>query len=151
MTRTARLCLWLVLIASLGVAAYQLLQRPVAAAPLRVGASPFVVPFTLISGEHYDVKVPVTNENHEPARLIGSLEYCGGSCVLGQRLPTLIPAGGTGYANVRIEARTPGPLDEELTFYTDRPTQPTLVIHLQGTVLEAPTHASDPNAPPDGA
>lgn len=112
--------------------------------------APYIVPFPMVSGEHDDVEVPVENAGTEPARLVGSLDYCGGSCVLGQKLPTPILARGTEFATVRIESRTPGPLQDELPFYTDRMTQPVLMIQLKGTVLETPCHAFDPTTRADG-
>lgn len=143
--------LWAGLALSLVVAAYQVMDGPSVAAPLVVRPDPFIVPFEMVSGEHYDVEVPIVNASPDAARLIGSLDYCGGSCVGMRDLPTAIPARGTALASVRIEARTPGLLSEELTVYTDRPSQPMLLIRLQGTVLEAPADASRSRAPADGA
>ncbi len=113
--------------------------------PLRFESEPFPVPFTMVSGESYDVKVRIHNGANREARLIGSLDYCGGSCVLGRGLPTTIPPHGTGFVGVCIRAYAVGDLSESLTFYTDRPSQPTIVLTLRGTVV-ASNQSSRPDA-----
>lgn len=38
---------------------------------------------------------------------------------------------------VNVEARVPGEFEEELTFYTDRPSQPTLILRVRGIIQGA--------------
>jgi hypothetical protein len=98
--------------------------------------NPLVVEGALQAGKDYDVEVEVINPSGEPARLIGSLDYCGASCFASREVPTIIPAMGRSRIRVHIKAWAPGPLDGELVFYTDRASRPTLVLNIDGTVLE---------------
>jgi hypothetical protein len=105
--------------------------------PLDVEGGRLVVPFPMLSGEEYDVPVEVLNTAREPARLIGALEYCGGACYSVRGLPVTIPPRGRNRIILHIAARAPGLLDEEVTLYTDRPSQPTLDLKVQGIIEDA--------------
>jgi hypothetical protein len=105
--------------------------------PLSFEGGHLIVPFPMRSGEEYDVPVEVLNTAREPARLIGALEYCGGACYSVRGLPVVILPKGRNNVMVHIEARVPGLLDEEVTIYTDRPSQPTLILKVQGTIEDA--------------
>jgi hypothetical protein len=143
-----RTTLKLICILSIGLAIALALAPNDLVSPLRFEAEPFLVPMTLVSGESYDIRVRVWNASRKEARIVGSLDYCGGSCVLGRGLPTAIPPHGSGYVGITIRAYALGELSEALTFYTDRPSQPTIVLELRGTVLpsEQPSklHVSAP-------
>lgn len=93
------------------------------------------VPY-LIRGVAMDVPVAIFNSGREPARLVGSLDYCGGACYSVRGLPMDIPAGGKKTIMLHIEPRAVGELEEEVTFYSDRPTQPTLILRVLGTIGE---------------
>jgi hypothetical protein len=105
--------------------------------PLSFEGGCLAVPISMRSGEEYDVQVEVLNAGREPARLIGILEYCGGACYSVRGLPVAIPRLGRNHVVLHIKARTPGMLDEEVTFYTDRPSQPTLTLKVQGFIEDA--------------
>lgn len=110
--------------------------REARSAVLRFRSDPLLISSTLHAMREYDVDVEIINESTEPARILGSLDYCGGSCFSGRGVPTTIPARGVGRVGLHIQARTPGPLAEGLTFYTDRPAQPTLVLNFRGMVQD---------------
>lgn len=136
-----RWSLWFTFLASLALLVFSLRGRGSSdGPPLRFVPNPLIVPGALQSGEEYDLEVEVVNESGEPARLIGSLDYCGGACLSSQGLPIEIPAGGSRRTSVHVAARVPGSLSEALTYYTDRPSQPTLTIRLEGLVAEASPH-----------
>jgi len=98
-----------------------------------------MIPEVLQSGKEYDFAAVVVNESDQPARLVGARDSCTQSgCFSGRKVPTIIPAWGRSRVIVHIEAGVPGDLSEELTFYTDRPSQPTVVVKLAGTIREAP-------------
>ena len=103
---------------------------------LRFQPNPSVFPGALDAGREYDVDVVIINPSSQPARLVGSLDYCGGSCFSARGMPISIPAKSKGHVVVHIQARTPGSLSGELTFYTDRASQPTMVLNLEGTVRD---------------
>jgi hypothetical protein len=109
-------------------------------APLRFQPSPVVIPGVLEVGKDYTVYVDVINASAEPARLVGSLDYCGGSCFSARGIPTLIPAMGKSRINVHVNIGSPGPLSGELILYTDRALQPTMTLNIEGVVLGGQTH-----------
>ncbi len=119
------------------------LERPPLALAGPGGA--FEPPAVLRSGEPYDFPVEVRNDGDEPARLLGALEYCGGSCYAVRGLPLTVPAGGRAVVTLHIEARVPGTLADDITIYTDRPEQPTFVFPVHGVILEAEPDASAPD------
>ena len=98
--------------------------------------NPLVVTEVMRPRKPYDLEAPVVNESSERIRLVGALEYCAGSCFSGRGIPTVIEAGGRGRVWVHVQPGGPGPLSGELTFYTDRPSQPTLTIIIEGSVQE---------------
>lgn len=102
----------------------------------RIEPNPLRIPGEMRSGKHYDFDVEVVNESDEPIRIVGAGDYCASSCYSGRGIPTVIPARGRGRVIVHIEAGVPGVFSEELTYYTDRPSQPTLVIKLEGMVQD---------------
>jgi hypothetical protein len=51
-------------------------------------------------------------------------------------LPVTIPPNGRNRVVIHIEARAPGEFEEEVTFYTDRPSQPKMILRIQGTIRE---------------
>lgn len=113
------------------------------AAPLGFADGGLTLREPLRQGAEYDVPVEVRNASDEPARLIGSLDYCGGACYQVRGLPIAVPPRGRGRVTLHIAARVPGPLEEEVLFYTDRPTQPQLTLRVRATIREAdhePTH-----------
>lgn len=108
--------------------------------PLSFDGSSLNLPYPLRSGSEYDFQVQLQNHTSKPARLLGALEYCGGACYSASGLPKLIPAGGRGTITVHVKARVSGELDEEVTFFTDQPTQPTLLLKIVGTIRDALDH-----------
>jgi hypothetical protein len=115
--------------------------------PLSFEGGGLIVPFIMRLGEEYDVPVVVLNSGDEPVRLIGALEYCGGACYSVRGLPVTIPPKGRNGVILHIKANAPGLLDEEVTFYTDQPSQPTLVLKVQGTIEDA-SHETTAQATP---
>jgi hypothetical protein len=105
-------------------------------APLRFDPGALVIPKVLGSGREYDFEAVIVNESSEKARVIGSLNYCSGNCVTGRGVPADIPARGRGRVVVHLEAHSPENFVQELTFYTDQPSQPTITIKVMGTVGE---------------
>jgi hypothetical protein len=105
--------------------------------PLGFNGGRLIVPFVMRPGEEYDVPVRILNSGTESARLIGALEYCGGACYSVRGLPVTIPPKGDNRVLLHVKANAPGSLDEDVTFYTDRPEQPTLVLKVQGTIEDA--------------
>jgi hypothetical protein len=99
----------------------------------------------MLSGEHYEFPVEVLNTQDQPARLIGALEYCGGACYAVRGLPVTIPPMGGSTVTLQIEARVLGKFEEDVTLYTDRPAQPTLILKVRG-VTEKSGHVSQAKA-----
>ena len=116
--------------------------------PLGFVGGQLVPPMPMLSGQEYDFPVEVVNHSGEPARLIGALEYCAGACYSVRGLPATVPANGRARVVVHIEARMPGAFEEEVTFYTDRPSQPQLILPVRGVTEAvdnaATTHATNP-------
>ncbi len=107
---------------------------------LSFGSDPVLLPGIMEPGASYDFPVEIHNAGVEPARIVGALEYCGGACYSVRDLPQVIPAGGSGAISLHVEARVPGVLEEEVQLFTDRPSQPNLILKLVGTIREAPDH-----------
>jgi hypothetical protein len=134
---------WLLALIGTGAAAVGLatvvaeVRKPPPGPPLGFDGGRLIVPFVMRSGEEYDIPVKVLNGGNESARLIGALEYCGGACYSVRGLPVTIPPKGDNRVSLHIKANAPGTLDEDVTFYTDRPSQPTLVLKVQGTIEDA--------------
>ncbi len=114
---------------------------------LQFEKTPWSLPQPLISRSEYDFQVEVMNRSDSPARLIGSLEYCGSACYSMPGLPITIPAHGRGRVSLHVKAGRPGALSEEVTFYTDQLTDPTLVLRIEGTIVEGSEH-DRPATPP---
>ncbi|MFI5457733.1 MAG: hypothetical protein ACHRXM_20010 [Isosphaerales bacterium] len=143
MKTTLRWCLRLTFVASLGLLLGLLVgvERKGGSASLRFEPSPLVIPGVMQSGKEYYRDAEVVNESARPARIIGTADNCTRSgCYSGRGVPTVIPAWGRGRVTVHIQAGVPGDLSGELTFYTDRRSQPTLVIKLTGTIREGEPH-----------
>jgi hypothetical protein len=147
----SRWCLRLVLLASLAtmLAVFAGVGRNAAGRSLRFELNALVIPEVMQSGMEYDFDAVVVNESSQPARVIGAGDYCAESCYSGQGLPVAVPARGRRRVTVHIKAGVPGDFSGDLTFYTDRPSQPTLTIKLAGTVRNAqpfdgPSHATNP-------
>ncbi|MDX2036555.1 MAG: hypothetical protein SFX72_07880 [Isosphaeraceae bacterium] len=104
-------------------------------APLRFEPQPFAIAEPMESGRTYDHDVWIINDNDFPTRLVGVSEYCASSCFASQGLPLSIPARGRARVNLHVEARVPGPLEESLNFFTDRPEQPRLGLEFRGNVV----------------
>ena len=117
--------------------------------PLSFDGGTLNLPSTLQSGSEYDFQVQVQNHTQQTARIVGSLDYCGGACYSVPGLPKVIPAGGRGTVTVHVKAGAPGELDEGVTFYTDQPTQPTLSLKIVGTIGEALAHDNSTHAKAD--
>jgi len=114
---------------------------------LQFEKTPWSLPHPLISGSEYDFQVEIMNRSDAPARLVGSLEFCGSACYSMPGLPITIPARGRGRVSLHVKAGRPGALSEEVTFYTDQLTDPTLVLRIEGTIVEGPGH-DRPATPP---
>ena len=95
-----------------------------------------VVRDVLCTDSAYDFQIEVVNDTSKTARLLGVGEYCLASCFGGRGLPVEIKPGAIGRVGVHIAAGDPGKFDQELTFYTDCPSQPALTLRLQGTVRD---------------
>ena len=108
--------------------------------PLRFQPNPVAFPGILEAGREYAVDVDVINTSAEPARLVGSLDYCGSSCFSARGIPTVIPAMGKGRIKLHVNAGDPGPLSGELTLFTDRALQPILTLNIEGMVREEQPH-----------
>ena len=115
--------------------------------PLRTVKGSVVVPFEIRTGEEYNLEFDVLNDGYEPALLVGFLRSCGMSCYSGPELPISIPARGRARASVQIKTNAAGAFSEEVTFFTDRPTQPKLVILIEGTIRDARDHESSSRRP----
>ena len=85
-------------------------------------------------GGTYELEVEVVNTSPQPVALVGSLDYCASSCFSARGLPASIPARSKRRIGVTVRAGGAGPLAGELVFYTDRASQPTLVLNLVGTI-----------------
>lgn len=104
--------------------------------PLRFDPDPFVLPSELDRLGSLDVEVAVVNDSNQPARVVGVREFCAGACFYGRGLPVDVPAGGRAMVMLQINARAVGPISEELEFFTDRPSQPKLILHIEGNIRE---------------
>jgi hypothetical protein len=109
--------------------------------------NPLVVSGFLQPQKKYDVEVQVINSSAEPARLTGSRDYCGASCFASRWLPITIPSMGVASIRVQIDAGAAGPLDGAVLFYTDRATQPSLLLKIDGNVLEHDSNESANHEP----
>lgn len=141
MKKALRLCAGLVFLSSVGLlfASFSGFGRGAVneAAPLRFEPKPFRIPQVMQVGQEYDMDVAVVNESSETAQLIGSLQVCSSACFSGRGLPTAIPARGRGRVTVHAHVGgRPSSFSSELTFYTDRPTQPTITLKLEGTIVD---------------
>jgi len=118
--------------------------------PLRFQPNPMAIDRVMRPGGEYDVGVEIANGADEPARIIGSADSCSPSgCFSGVGLPATIPARGRGRVTVHIAAGPPGDCAGELTFYTDRASQPLLTLNLKGTIRDdrpqdGTAHAANP-------
>ncbi len=143
MRTTLRWCLRLTFIASLGLllSLFAGVGRRPRGTSLRFEPSPVVIPEVMRTGQEYSFDAVVVNESSDLARVVGASDNCTQSgCFSGRKLPAVIPAWGRGQVSVHIDAGVPGELSGELTFYTDRPSQPTLVLKLAGTIREGEFH-----------
>ena len=113
---------------------------------LRFEANPVAIPWVLEAGKEYDFEVGVINPSSEPARLIGSPDECGALCVSARGLPIDIPARGRGRVAVQVVSNGRGAVSGELLLYTDRPTQPNLVLKVEGTVAESESDRANTEA-----
>ena len=103
--------------------------------PLHFEPSPFLIHDAMRPKGEYDFSVQLVNGGDEPARIIGSLDVCTSSgCFSGTGLPAAIPARDRGWVTVHITAGLPGECAGNLTFYTDRASQPILTLNLRGTI-----------------
>lgn len=115
-------------------------ERP----PLRFDPDPFVIPHQTDWQGERDFEVTVVNTSDEPARIVGSRDFCGRACLSGVDLPATIPARGRGPVVVHIKKSRPGPVAEELEFFTDRRSQPTLTLRINGHIPESQPRAAGP-------
>lgn len=132
-----------------GAAALIAESRSKAPLPLRFDPDPFVIPAAMNVDDETDVKVGVVNVSNEPARIIGVREFCSHACFYGRGLPVAIPANGRGYVTIRLKANDIGPFSDEVSFFTDRPTQPEITLRIEGNIGEeasdgAPSPPSEP-------
>lgn len=151
MKRVLRLCAGLVFLFSVGLvfASFSGFGQGAAAegAPLRFEPNPFMIPQVMHVGQEYNMDVEVVNESSEPAQFIGSLQICSSVCFSGHDLPTVIPAKSRGLVTVHAHVGgRPCSFSSELTFYTDRPTQPTIALKLAGTIVDDALDASKAQA-----
>jgi hypothetical protein len=105
--------------------------------PLSFEGGRLIVAETLRTGLEYDVPVVLINDGDEPARVIGFLEGCGSQCYKARGLPVTVPPKGRESVIVHISAYAAGPFEEQILFYTDRPSHPTLTLTVQGITEES--------------
>ena len=108
--------------------------------PLRFDPDPFVIPAALAQLGESDVQIDVVNDADIPARIVGVEEFCSSVCFYGRALPLEVPARGRAQLTLHLKARLRGAIAEEVTFFTDRPTQPRLTMRVVGDIPELPTH-----------
>lgn len=113
------------------------LARTEAPLPLRFDPDPFVLPAETKVGDAYDIQVGVVNGANEAAHILGVREFCAQVCFYRRGLPVTIPPGGRGLISLNLYAGSPGPVSEQVEFFTDRPTQPILTLRVVGEVREA--------------
>ncbi|MEW4566228.1 DUF1573 domain-containing protein [Tautonia sp. JC769] len=102
----------------------------------------------LISGRDYELLPVLCNESRRPIRVIGAGANCGSNgCVSVAGLPVEIAAGERHLLDVRFEAGVPGRFEQELPIYTDWPSQPYLVLRIEGVVRSG--DPSDDREPTD--
>ncbi len=149
MKATFRWCVRLAFLSSLAalLAATVGVGRRPTSEPLRFQPNPFVIDRVLRPGGEYDVGVEVANRADESARIIGSADSCTPyGCFSGRGLPATIPARGRGWVTVHITAGPAGDCAGELSFYTDRPSQPSLTLNLKGTIRDDRPEDGTPHA-----
>lgn len=127
----------LALVGALSLAAYAAYRGGDAAPSLRFDPDPLVLPIPLEEGHYYEQALEMVNEEDQPVTVLGMVEFCGSACFAGRGLPATIPARGRGPVTVQIRTGGPGPLDEEMTFYTSSPAHPTIVAKIQGQIVES--------------
>ena len=116
--------------------------QPVDPTPLRFSPDPFVIPAALAQLGEADVQVDLVNDAEIPARIVGVEEFCSSACFYGRALPLEIPPRGRAKLTLHIKARLAGSISEQVKFFTDRPTQPTLTMRVVGDLPELPAHES---------
>lgn len=133
---------WLTLVGALSMAVYAAYRGEEAAPSLWFDPASLVLPAPLEQGRSYERALMMVNDADEPVTVVGMVEFCGAACFAGRGFPTTIPARGRGPVTIQIETGRgdPGPLVEEMTFYTSSPTQPTIVAKIQGQIVESSTH-----------
>ena len=107
--------------------------------PLRFESNPYVVAFGADWSGEQEFKVAVVNDSGQPARIIGTREFCGTACFSAAGLPTEIPAWGRGAVNLLIKPNRPGKLSNEVVFFTDQASQPQITLKVEGTIPETVT------------
>jgi hypothetical protein len=100
--------------------------------PLRFDPNPLVLPTTLKPPGEWDVVVDVVNRSGEPARIVGVVEYCSSACFSRRGLPLTVPARGRARLTLGVAISGPGRVSDNVTFYTDQPSQPELILRVEG-------------------
>ena len=133
-----RLALCLTFLGSIGTIAILLtgMGRGEDQLPLRFDPDPFVLPELTGRHEESDIEVAVVNDSDEPAQIVGVREFCGSACFYGMGLPTTVPAHGRGSVYLHVKTNVSGPIEESVTFFTDRSTQPHLTMRIVGNIRE---------------
>ena len=76
----------------------------------------------------------IHNFSNEPVRLLGSGSSC--NCVVAGPLPPSVPAGEAQDISVKVRFVGDGPFKQHLEFFTDSPSQPTLLLVLEGETVK---------------
>jgi hypothetical protein len=106
--------------------------------------NPVVVPVEQGGLEGDGMVVDVFNTSDRPAMILGMKEFCSSACYYGSGLPLTIPARGTAQLSLRIHVNDPGPIAEEVEFFTSDEAHPVITLNVVGNLREAPaSHAFD--------
>jgi hypothetical protein len=101
---------------------------------LKFEQNPHIIPHSLTRGASYEFPVNVINDSNERASLIGSADFCAKACLSTRGLPLTLQPMSKAQVYIHIDTMVPGSFSEALTFYTDRASQPKLVLNLKGIV-----------------
>ncbi|MDX2037291.1 MAG: hypothetical protein SFX72_11625 [Isosphaeraceae bacterium] len=102
--------------------------------PLRSVPEPYRFEAVLPTKSSLEFEIPIENTGNQPARLLGALNHCAKVCFIAEKFPVEIPPGEVRTMHLQVTTGRPGDVSGELVVFTDRPTQPRLVLKFVGKV-----------------
>jgi hypothetical protein len=98
---------------------------------------------SLEAGQVGTVEFKLLNTTRRPVTVLGARSSC--TCAATGDLPMVVPSGGRGSITISVRRdRPPGRVSEQVTLFTDEPSQPRLVLRVEGTFLPSSPSGGPP-------